>query len=225
MTGAAMTNRTLPITDPLYEYMLAVSLREAELLKRLRLETVQDEMAQMQIAPEQGQFMALLIHLLQARKCLEIGVFTGYSSLWVGLALPPGGRLIACDVSEKWTRVARRYWQEAGVADKIDLRLGPAVSTLAGLIASGEAGSFDFAFIDADKSDYDTYYEGCLTLLRTGGLLAIDNIFWGGAVADPSVDDADTVALRGLNRKIHGDPRVEISLVPIADGLTLARKL
>jgi len=220
-----MSNRTIPLTDQLYEYMLSVSLREAELLKELRIETAKDEMAQMQIAPEQGQFMALLVHLLGARKCIEIGVFTGYSSLWVALALPKEGRLVACDKSEKWTSVARRYWQAAGVADKIDLRLGPAKATLAELLASGEAGTFDFAFIDADKTNYDRYYEGCLKLLRSGGLIAIDNIFWGGAVANPAVDDADTAALRVFNRKLHGDLRVEISLVPIADGLTLARKL
>lgn len=220
-----MSNRTLPLTGQLYDYMLSISLREAELLNELRTETARDEMARMQIAPEQGQFMALLVHLLGAKRCIELGVFTGYSSLWVALALPQEGRLIACDTSEKWTRIARRYWQAAGVADKIDLRLGPAAETLAQLLAAGEAGTFDFAFIDADKTNYEQYYEGCLTLLRTGGLIAIDNIFWGGAVADPAVDYADTAALRLFNKKIHGDPRVEISLVPIADGLTLARKL
>jgi predicted O-methyltransferase YrrM len=219
-----MSNRTIPLTDRLYEYMLAVSLREAELLKRLRAETAKDEMAQMQIAPEQGQFMALLVRLLGARKCLEIGVFTGYSSLSVALALPADGRLVACDISEKWTRIARRYWQEAGVAAKIDLKLGPALESLDELLAAGEGGSFDFAFIDADKSGYDSYYEGCLKLLRSGGLIAIDNIFWNGAVADPAENDEDTLALRALNTKIHGDERVDISLVPIADGLTLARK-
>lgn len=220
-----MSNRTIPLTDQLYEYMLSISLREAELLRELRIETARDEMAQMQIAPEQGQFMALLIRLLGAKKCIEIGVFTGYSSLWVALALPPGGRLIACDISEKWTRVAQRYWQAAGVTGKIDLRLAPAEDTLAELLDSGEAGTFDFAFIDADKTKYDLDYEGCLSLIRTGGLIAIDNIFWGGAVVDSSFDDADTAALRIFNRKLHDDPRVEISLVPIADGLTLARKL
>ena len=180
-----MSNRTLPLTDQLYDYMLSISLREAELLNELRTETAKDEMARMQIAPEQGQFMALLLHLLGAKRCIELGVFTGYSSLWVALALPKEGRLLACDMSEKWTRIARRYWQAAGVADKIDLRLGPATETLAQLLAAGEAGTFDFAFIDADKTNYDQYYEGCLTLLRTGGLIAIDNIFWGGSGGRP----------------------------------------
>jgi predicted O-methyltransferase YrrM len=220
-----MSNRTLCITEQLYEYMVDVSLRESSLLQRLRAETAQDEQANMQIAPEQGQFMALLLHLLGAEKVIEIGVYTGYSSLCTALALPDHGRLIACDVSEQWTRVARRYWEEAGVAHKIELRLAPAAETLAELLAAREAGTFDFAFIDADKTGYGQYYEACLQLLRPGGLIAIDNVLWNGDVADPAIDDAETEAIRAFNRKIHGDSRVEISLVPIADGLTLARKL
>jgi predicted O-methyltransferase YrrM len=179
----------------------------------------------MQIAPEQGQFMTLLLHLLGAEKAIEIGVYTGYSSLCTALALPEHGRLIACDTSEQWTRVARRYWEEAGVAHKIELRLAPAAETLAALLAAQEAGTFDFAFIDADKTGYEQYYEACLKLLRPGGLIAIDNVLWNGDVADPAINDVDTVAIRVFNRKIHADSRVEISLVPIADGLTLARKL
>jgi len=220
-----MSNRTLCITEQLYEYMVDVSLRESPLMQRLRAETAQDERASMQIAPEQGQFMALLLHLLGAEKAIEIGVYTGYSSLCTALALPDHGRLIACDTSEQWTRVARRYWEEAGVAHKIELRLAPAAETLAALLAAREAGTFDFAFIDADKIGYEHYYEACLKLLRPGGLIAIDNVLWNGDVADPAIDDADTEAIRAFNRKIHADSRVEISLVPIADGLTLARKL
>jgi predicted O-methyltransferase YrrM len=220
-----MSNRTLCITEQLYEYLVDVSLRESPLLQRLRVETAQDEQASMQIAPEQGQFMALLIHLLGAEKAIEIGVYTGYSSLCTALALPDHGRLIACDTSEQWTQVARRYWEEAGVAHKIELHLAPAAETLAALLAARQAGTFDFAFIDADKVGYGQYYEACLQLLRPGGLIAIDNVLWNGDVADPAIDDGDTEAIRVFNRKIHADPRVEISLVPIADGLTLARKL
>lgn len=220
-----MTNRTLCVTNEIYEYMLSVSFREPEVLGRLRAETATDEKAQMQIAPEQGQFMAMLIKLLGAKRTLEIGVYTGYSALWTALALPDDGKIIACDVSKEWTAVARRYWQEAGVAHKIDLRLAPAAKTLSQLIEEGRAGSFDFAFIDADKQNYDLYYESCLQLVRPGGLIAIDNVFWGGSVADSSDTDSDTEAIRALNNKIHADPRVDISMVPIADGLTLARKL
>lgn len=219
-----MSNRTLCITPQLYEYMITVSLREPELLRQLRAETARDEMACMQIAPEQGQFMALLIHLLGARKALEIGVYTGYSALCTALALPDRGRLVACDTSREWTDVARRYWEKAGVSHKIDLRLAPADETLADLLTAGEAGTFDFAFIDADKTGYDHYYEECLKLIRPGGLIAIDNVLWDGSVADPAANDAETIAIRTLNEKIHKDRRVEISLVPIADGLTLARK-
>ena len=219
-----MSNRTLNLSDPLYEYMLSVSLREPQVLRRLREETARDEMARMQVAPEQGQFMALLVELTGARQALEIGVFTGYSALCIAQSLPEEGRLVACDISETWTRTARRYWREAGVEHKIDLRVAPAADTLEALVEQGNASRFDFAFIDADKANYDLYYERCLQLIRPGGLIAIDNVLWGGAVIDTSDQDADTVAIRALNTKLHGDDRVAISLVPIADGLTLLRK-
>jgi predicted O-methyltransferase YrrM len=179
----------------------------------------------MQIAPEQGQFMALLVRLTGARRILEIGTFTGYSALAMALALPAEGRIVACDVSEAWTAVAKRYWQRAGVAGRIELRLAPALQTLDALIGEGGGGSFDFAFIDADKSRYLDYYERSLTLLRPGGLIAVDNTLWGGSVADPAKIDADTAAIRAFNAALHADPRIELSLVPIGDGLTLARKL
>jgi len=220
-----MSNKTICITEELYEYMLSVSLREPDVLYELRCETALDEHANMQISPEQGQFMALLVRLLGARKTLDIGVYTGYSSLCIGLALPRDGRVIACDLKREWTDIAKRYWRKAGVADKIELHLAPAQQTLEDLLAEKTAAAFDFAFIDADKKNYDLYYEYCLELIRPGGLIAIDNVLWDGAVADESVDDIDTVAIRALNNKIHADPRVEISLVPIADGLTLARKI
>ena len=220
-----MSNRTLGLDDKLHDYLLAVSLREEPLLARLREETALMPEHNMQIAPEQGQFMALIVQLLGARRCLEVGVFTGYSSLAVARALPPDGQLIGCDVSDEFTRVARRYWQEAGVDDRIDLRLGPAVDTLARLIEDPAAGpdTFDFAFIDADKGNYLTYYEQCLTLVRPGGLIAIDNTLWNGAVVDSSIDDADTRAIRTLNSALHADERIDLSLVPIGDGLTLCR--
>ena len=205
--------------------MLSVSLREPDVLRELRLETASDEHANMQISPEQGQFMALLVKLLGAKKTLDVGVYTGYSSLCIALSLPKDGRVIACDLNREWTDTAKRYWLRAGVTDKIELRLAPAQKTLEDLLAKKAAASFDFAFIDADKINYDLYYEYCLELIRPGGLIAIDNVLWDGAVADDAVDDADTMAIRTLNHKIHTDPRVEISLVPIADGLTLARKI
>jgi caffeoyl-CoA O-methyltransferase len=179
----------------------------------------------MQITPEQGQFMGLLSRMLNARKALEIGVFTGYSSIAVALALPDDGKLIACDVSETYTAVARRYWREAGVEHKIDLRLAPALDTLDRLIAKGESGTFDFAFIDADKKNYENYYERCLTLLRKGGVIAVDNVLWDGKVADFAVQDTDTKAIRAFNQKLHGDSRIALSMLPIGDGLTLACKL
>lgn len=219
-----MTIKSILVTDALYRYILSTSLREPEVLQQLREETALHTHSVMQIAPEQGQFMALLVELIGAKKILEIGVFTGYSSTCLALALPPEGRITACDISEAFTDVARRYWTQAGVADKIDLRLAPALETLNSLIADGQAGSYDMAFIDADKTNYDGYYELSLTLLRTGGLLVIDNVLWNGQVIDPSITDADTVAIRRLNEKIHADPRVSISLLPIADGLTLAVK-
>jgi caffeoyl-CoA O-methyltransferase len=219
-----MSNRTLNLDDRLYDYLLKVSLREPAILQRLREETAQHPRAGMQISPEQGQFMQLLVQLMRAKTYLEIGVFTGYSSLAVALAMPEDGRIVACDVSEEFTSVARRYWQEAGVAANIDLRLAPAVQTLDALLEDGYAGSIDFAFIDADKTGYDAYYERTLRLLRPGGLVAFDNVLWGGAVADPDEQDADTVALRQLNEKLHTDERVFISMLPIGDGLTLVWK-
>jgi len=206
------------------DYLLSVSLREQEVLQRLRGATKPLKWGGMQISPEQGQFMALLVQLLGARKTLEVGTFTGYSALVVALALPPDGRVIACDVSEEWTAIGRRHWQEAGVAHKIDLRIAPALDTLDGLLKAGAAGSFDFAFIDADKSNYDGYFERALKLLRTGGVIAIDNVLWSGKVADAAVTDADTVALRALNHKLHDDQRVSLSMLPVGDGLTLALK-
>lgn len=219
-----MSKRSISLTDSLYDYLLSVSLREPDLLLKLREETAADPAANMQISPEQGQFMGLLARLMGARRCLEIGVFTGYSSLALALALPDDGRIVACDVSEKWTSVARRYWAAAGVAHKIDLRLATAMETLDRLLAGGEAGTFDFAFIDADKENYVGYYERALQLLRAGGLVVADNTLWSGRVADPENAEADTVALRHFNELLHGDSRVDLSLVPIGDGLSLARK-
>lgn len=219
-----MANQTLGLEKQLYEYLQSVSLREPEILTQLRQETAQHPMGRMQIAPEQGQFIALLVQLMGAKKTLEVGVFTGYSSLVVALALPPDGKVVACDVSEEYTAIARRYWQQAGVADKIDLHIAPALETLERLLAAGQAGTFDFAFIDADKSNYDGYYEQALQLVRPSGLIAIDNVFWSGRVADPQVQDNRTKKMRALNQKLHQDLRVNLSLVPIADGLTLALK-
>lgn len=219
-----MSNRTITLTDELQAYLLANSLREPELLRRLRRETATLPEAQMQIAPEQGQFMSLLVRLSGARKTIEIGTFTGYSALCVAQALPPDGRVVCCDISEQYTAIARRYWQEAGLAERIELHVAPARETLGRLLSAGEASSFDFGFIDADKESYDHYYEAVLDLLRPGGLVAIDNVLWNGAVADPARTDKDTIAIRALNAKIAGDERVDCSLVPIGDGLMLARK-
>jgi caffeoyl-CoA O-methyltransferase len=220
-----MSNKTIGLSDRLYDYLLSVSLRESEILVKLREETANHPDANMQIAPEQGQFMALLVQLLGASKTLEIGVFTGYSSLCVALALPSDGRIVACDVSEEYTAIARRYWHLAGVADKIDLHLAPALETLDRLLASGQAETFDFAFIDADKENYWNYYERSLQLIRPGGLIAIDNVLWNGRVAEPKDRDLSTQSIRDFNRRLLEDKRVTISLVPIADGLTLALKL
>jgi len=214
------------MTDGLLEYMLGVSSREPEVLRALRVETAEKtgDWLRMQISPDQGQFMRMLVRLLGARRTIECGVFTGYSSLSVALALPDDGRIVACDVSEEWTSIARRYWAEAGVANKIDLKLAPAVDTLDALIAAGEAGTFDFAFIDADKANYENYYERCLTLLRSGGLIAVDNTLWSGKVADDSVTDADTSAIRAFNAARHHDERIELSMLAMGDGLTLCMK-
>jgi len=219
-----MSNSTFSLPTPIRDYLLKHSLREAPILQQLRDETAQMPMSVMQIAPEQGQFMAMLVRLMGARKTLEIGVFTGYSSLAVALALPNDGRLVACDNNELWTATAQRYWALAGVTDRIDLRIGEALQSLDRLIGEGQAGSFDFAFIDADKGSYLNYYERCLALLRPGGLIAIDNVLWDGRVADPDNDEPDTIAIHAFNQFIAIDDRVDISMVPIADGLTLAHK-
>lgn len=220
----SMSNRTISMTDDLYGYMLQNSLREPEVLKRLRDETAAHPQARMQISPEQGQFMQLLVKLLGARRCVEVGVFTGYSSLAVALALPGDGHILACDVSEEFTAVARRYWKEAGVAGKIELKLAPAVETLDDRIKAGEAGSYDFGFIDADKANYSHYYERILKLLRPGGVVAVDNVLWNGRVLDKADTSEDTVAIRAFNNALHKDERVDLSMIPIGDGLTLARK-
>ena len=219
-----MSNRMTPLDDALYDYLSSVSLREPEVLRRLREETAKLPQHNMQIGPEQGQFMALLIELTGASKCLEVGTFTGYSALSVALALPDDGRLIACDISEEFTARAKPYWEEAGVAGKIDLRIGPALETLDALIADGEKGTFDFAFIDADKINYLGYFQRALDLARRGGLICVDNVFWHGAVADPSRDDEDTEAIRAFNAALTNDPRISLSMLPVGDGLTLARK-
>lgn len=219
-----MAHKRLGLETSLYEYLQAVSLREPEILVQLRQETAQHPSSRMQITPEQGQFMSLLVQLMCAKKTLDIGVFTGYSSLVVALALPPEGKVVACDLSKEYTAIAHRYWQQAGVADKVELHIAPALDTLDRLIAAGEAGTFDFAFIDADKNNYDNYYERSLQLLRPGGLIAVDNVLQSGRVADPQEQDKITNSIRAFNQKLHQDPRITISLVPIADGLTLALK-
>ena len=220
-----MMDRNIPMDARLYTYLQEHSLREHPVLRELREATAGMRHAGMQISPEQGQFMALLARMLNARRTLEIGVFTGYSSLAVALALPADGQVIACDVSEEWTTMARRYWEKAGVSGRIDLRLAPAVKTLDALLEAGEAGRFDFAFIDADKPRYADYYERCLKLLRKGGLIVTDNTLWSGKVADANVQDEDTKALRAFNDSLHRDGRVAVSLLPIGDGVTLALKL
>jgi predicted O-methyltransferase YrrM len=219
-----MPSDDLVITPELADYIRRVTLREPAVLRRLREETAAHPHAQMQISPEQGQFMALLINLIGARRALEIGVFTGYSSLAVALALPEDGRLIACDVSEEWTAIARRYWSEAGMERKIDLRVRPALQTLDDLIALGQAGTFDFAFIDADKENYASYFERALVLLRPRGLIAVDNVLWSGRVLEESSEDADTRAIQAFNEKLKTDERIWLTMLPIRDGLTLACK-
>lgn len=216
-----MSRRSIQLTEALEAYIRTVSLREPDILRRLREETATMSSAGMQISPEQGQFMALLARLIGAKRYLEVGTFTGYSALTMALALPEDGRVIACDVSREWTAVGQRYWREAGVAHKIDLRLAPALATLDALVAEGGP-PFDFVFIDANKENYDSYYERALKLVRRGGVIAIDNVLWGGAVVDPKRNDADTIAIDSLNRKLTGDRRIELSLLPVGDGLTLA---
>jgi predicted O-methyltransferase YrrM len=219
-----MTKRSIGLSAKLHDYVLSVSLREPEILRQLREETARMPMAAMQVAPEQGQFMALMVRLTAAKSYLEIGTFTGYSALAVALAMPADGRVLACDINPETTQVAQRYWATAGVASKIELRLAPALETLDKLLAQGQAGRFDLAFIDADKENYDGYYERVLRLVRPGALIMLDNVLWSGAVADPKKNDADTKALRALNKKLQGDERIDLSLLPLADGLTLLRK-
>jgi len=219
-----VTRRTNQLADDLHGYLLDVSVREPDVLRRLREETAALPESNMQIGPEQGQFMGLLVELIGAKHTLEIGTFTGYSALAVALALPFDGRVIACDLSEEWTSVGKPFWEQAGQAHKIELRLGPAVESLDGLLAQGRAGEFDFAFIDADKVGYTAYFERCMQLVRCGGLIAIDNTLWEGKVVDADVTDADTEAIRRFNAELRDDERVSLSLVPIGDGLTLARK-
>lgn len=219
-----MSNSSTLDLKSLYPYLLENSLRDDPLLKRLRDETAADPLARMQIAPEQGQLMALLVKLMDARNLIEIGTFTGYSSLCMARALPDDGYLLCCDLDETWTSTARRYWEEAGIAHKIDLHLAPAADTLQARIDAGDHNRFDLAFIDADKENYAHYYEQCLQLIRPNGLIIFDNMLWSGRVADPEVNDEDTVALRELNRVLLHDERVDISLLPMADGITLARK-
>jgi len=218
-----MSRRTIDLDDTLYQYLLDHSLREHPEQTALREATRTHPRAGMQISPEQGQFMTLLIKLIGARRTIEIGTFTGYSALTVALALPAGGKILACDISDEYTAVGKPYWQRAGVADKIELVIAPALKTLDTRIVAGEADGYDFAFIDADKEGYDGYYERCLQLVRKGGLIAFDNTLWGGDVARPAEDD-DTRALQALNDKLHRDERVDVAMLPIGDGLTLARK-
>lgn len=216
-------SRYLTMTQPLEDYVWAHA-RESDVARRLREETAKLPQAGMQISPDQAAFLAMLVRSIDARQCIEVGTFTGYSALAVASALPDDGKLICCDISEEWTAIARRYWTQAGVANRIDLRLAPALDTLNGLIANGGTGTFDFAFIDADKSGYDAYYEACLKLVRRGGLIALDNMLWSGKVADEHNLDTDTAALRSLNAKIRDDARVDAVLLPLADGVMLARK-
>lgn len=220
-----MSSRTLSMTDKIHEYMLAVSVSETDVQRKLREATATMAQANMQISPEQGQLLQLLVRMLGAKRCLEVGTFTGYSSLAVALALPDDGIITACDVSEEWTNIAMKHWREAGVAHKVYLRLAPAIDTLDQLLSVQQAGQYDFAFIDADKENYLAYFERCLKLIRSGGLIAVDNTLWYGHPTNPEKQDPDTVAIRAFNRALKSDSRVRISLVPIGDGLTLALKL
>ena len=216
--------RFLPLDDTLFRYVIEHSVREHPVMAELREETARIEHGGMQIGPDQASLMQLLVRLVGARRCIEVGVFTGYSSLAVALALPAGGTIVACDVTEEWTAIARRHWEKAGVADRIDLRLAPAGDTLAALLAAGEAGTYDFAFIDADKTGYRDYYGKCLQLLRPGGLIAVDNTLWSGDVADPAKQGRDTRALREFNEALRRDERVDIAMLTVGDGVSLARK-
>ena len=219
-----MSSKSIGLSDDLHEYMLAVSHRESAVMERLRAETADHPKSEMQIAPEQAQFLQFLLRLIGARRTIEVGVFTGYSALATAEVLPPTGEVVACDVSEEYTQVARQYWQEAGVDDQIDLRIAPAEETLDALLDEGQAGTFDFSFIDADKEAYDTYYEQSLRLLRPGGVIALDNVFRDGRVTDPDIEDESVRAIQALNEKLHHDERVDLTMLPLADGVTLAMK-
>jgi predicted O-methyltransferase YrrM len=219
-----MANKTIGISDELAAYVAKVGTREPDVLARLREETAALPQHGMQIAPEQGAFLAILVELIGARRCIEVGTFTGYSSTAVALALPEDARLVCCDVSEEWTSLAQKYWDEAGVASKIDLRVAPAAETLDQLLADGGEDAYDFAFVDADKTGYDGYYERLLRLVRPGGLIALDNMLWGGEVLDEDAEDADTRAIQALNTKLADDERITLCLLPLADGVTLARR-
>jgi predicted O-methyltransferase YrrM len=220
-----MSNQSIQLTDNLHQYLLDNSLHEPEILAKLRQQTAEHPLTDMQISPEQGQLMGLLVKLINAKKCLEIGVFTGYSSLAVALNLPDDGKIVACDVSVEFTSIAQQYWQAAGVSHKIDLQIAPALETLDRLIDNGETETFDFAFIDADKNNYAAYYDRCFQLVRSGGLILVDNVLWYGRVADPTMDkDKRTQAIKKINQQIHQDDRVQITMLPIGDGLTIARK-
>ena len=216
--------RPTPMTDRLYEYVLSVGVREPAAFEALRADTALLPECEWQIAPEQGPFLAMLVQLMGAKTCLEVGTFTGYSAMWVAGALPADGNLICCELSGMYAGVARKHLSAAGLMDKVDLRVAPAADTLSALLADGAAGTFDYAFIDADKGRYNLYYERCFELVRPGGVILIDNTLWDGKPADPSVTDPDTLAIRALNEKLHGDNRVSLSFLPFADGLTLARK-
>ncbi len=219
-----MSNRTIVLDDRLYGYLLDQSLREPVALRRLREQTMKHKWARMQVAPEQGQFMGLLVRLMAVRRVIEVGTFTGYSAAWMALALPADGRLICCDQSAEWTAIGVPYWEQLGIMDRIDLRIAPALDTLNEMIGQHRQGQFDLIFIDADKENYLAYYERALELLRPGGLALFDNSLWGGRVADPQQRDPETEAIRALNRHLHQDQRIDLSLVPIGDGLSLARK-
>ena len=219
-----MSRKTVNLTDELYEYLLSISLNESPLLRRLREETASLDEASCQVSPEQGQFMGLLVQLMGARRVLEIGTFTGYSSLCMALALPAHGLVTACDISEEWTAIARRYWKEAGVDDRIELRIAPALNTLDRLLAEGHERKFDLIFIDADKENYVGYYEYSLRLLRSGGLILVDNVLWSGKVIESDMQDVDTVSIRAFNEYLKNDKRISLSVIPLSDGLTLAVK-
>jgi len=219
-----MGTETLLLSDAVHAYLQKYSLRESEELRRCREETSRLKEARMQLSPEQGQLLGFLVELTGAKKAIEIGTFTGYSALCVANSLPENGRLVACDISERWTTIARRYWEEAKVDKKIDLKIGPAVETLDELLARGESGAYDFALIDADKGNYEVYYEKLMLLIRSGGLIAIDNVLWSGKVADLDDHDSSTVAIRSLNEKVIQDQRVTLTMLPVGDGMTLIRK-